>query len=357
MLGRLIVVATVCAAMAHAQPERPIKKSKEKKEPVTQALGALPEPPNAIAAETAKLVFHVSPLSAKGLLSQQIRDALKALEKARGNATLVKLRAFVAGTGDMRRVQAIVSEDFSERKIPLPVVTTIQAGALPLTGAQVVLEAVSQARGVVNPNGLAFYSAQSAKEVGEAVAQLQKAARATAMLRVTCFLNALEGIEAARTAVAMAFPAAAANFVQLTRLGMQPLAACEGVGRPDTRRDSAIVLQADAMYGQPRWSSSAYINTPKIAFSGLQMAFHDEDADIRLAFDRVVKMMDPAGARELFYFSIYGLTRGVEERSLAARDARMKGLVPGPPAGAMLMFEGLPSLDAAMGVEAIAAAR
>jgi len=70
---------------------------------------------------------------------------------------LVKLRAFVAGTGDMRRVQAIVSEDFSERKIPLPVVTTIQVGALPLTGAQVVLEAVSQARTVVNPNGLTFF--------------------------------------------------------------------------------------------------------------------------------------------------------------------------------------------------------
>jgi len=47
----------------------------------------------------------------------------------------------------------------------------------------------------------------------------------------------------------------------------------------------------------------------------------------------------------------------VEQRSLAARDARFASLLPGPPAGALLMFEGLPSLDAAMGVEAMAAAR
>jgi enamine deaminase RidA (YjgF/YER057c/UK114 family) len=347
------------SASALAQPERPIKKSKEKKEPVTQALEVPPEPPNAIAGETAKLVFHVSPLSAKGLLSQQIRDALKAIDKANGDATLIKLRAFVAGTGDMRRVPAIVSEDAVERKVPLPAVTTIQVGALPLTGAQVVLEAVSQAKIAVNPNGLAFYSAQPAKDIREAVGLLQKAARVMPLLRVTCFLNSLEGIDAARTLVAMTFPAAAANFVQLTRLGMQSLAACEGVGRLQGRRDSALVLQADALYSQPHWSVSASLNTPKIAFSGLQMAFHNEDADVRLAFDRLVKMMEPAGARDrdLFFFSIYGVLRGVEDRSLAARDARFGALLPGPPAGASLMFEGLPSLDAAMGVEAIAAAR
>jgi len=355
----LLLLGIVISSTLAAQPERPIKKSKEKKEPVTQALEPLPEPPNAIAAETAKLVFHVSPLSGKGLLSQQIRDALKAIEKARGNATLVKLRAFVAGTGDMRRVQAIVSEDFSDRKIPLPVVTTIQVGALPLTGAQVVLEAVSQARTAVNPYGLSFFSALPAKDIREAVAQLQKYARVAPMLRVTCFLSSLEDIDIARAQVSMAFPAAPANFVQLTRLGMQPLAACEGVGRIESRREPGTVLQADALNGTPHWAFSASINAPKIVFSGLQMAFRNEDADIRLAFDRLAKMMEPAGARDrdLFFISIYGLARGVDQRSLAARDARFAGLLPGPPAGAFLTFEGLPSLDAAMGVEAIAAGR
>ena len=40
--------------------------------------GAPKEPPAAVVGETQRLTFHVSPLSAKGLLTQQTRDALKA---------------------------------------------------------------------------------------------------------------------------------------------------------------------------------------------------------------------------------------------------------------------------------------
>ena len=119
------------AALAWAQPERPIRvNKKEKKEPVNQALEVLPDPPAAILAETSRLVFHVSPLSNKGLLSQQIRDALKAIAKLSGGATLVKVRAFVAGTGDLRRVQQIIADDFTEKRLPLPAISTIQVGAL-----------------------------------------------------------------------------------------------------------------------------------------------------------------------------------------------------------------------------------
>src|ERR1700691_6140709 len=93
----------------------PAQKGKKKtnEEPVTQTLPVLKDPPGAISAETARLVFHVSPLSSKGLLSQQVRDALKALLAENHNATVVKLRAFVAGSGDLRRVQQIVSEVFT----------------------------------------------------------------------------------------------------------------------------------------------------------------------------------------------------------------------------------------------------
>jgi hypothetical protein len=55
---------------------------KNEKEPETQTLPLPPEPPSAVVAETGKLAFHVSPLSAKGLLTQQIHDAIKALDRA-----------------------------------------------------------------------------------------------------------------------------------------------------------------------------------------------------------------------------------------------------------------------------------
>ena len=74
---------------------------KKKKEEITQTLELPKDPPASVTAETARLVFHVSPLSSKGLLSQQVRDALKALLKSTGGATIVKLRAFVAGSGDL----------------------------------------------------------------------------------------------------------------------------------------------------------------------------------------------------------------------------------------------------------------
>ena len=156
-----LVLGVSLIAAAQTNPPR-IKPPKKEKEPETQILPLPPEPPTAVIAETGKLAFHVSPLSGKGLLTQQVHDALKALDRANGGATFVKLRAFVAGTGDMRRVATIVAEDFSVKKMPLPAVTTIQVGALPMEGAQVVIESISQEKNdkkTLNPNGLAFFSA------------------------------------------------------------------------------------------------------------------------------------------------------------------------------------------------------
>ena len=46
----------------------------------------------------------------------------------------------------MRRVQTIVSETFTERRQPLPALSVVQVGALPLEGAQVVMEAIAVKR-------------------------------------------------------------------------------------------------------------------------------------------------------------------------------------------------------------------
>ena len=80
----------------------PEDKKKKKGDEITQALPPSPELPSAVTAETARLTYQVSPLSSKGLLSQQTRDALKILLKT-NRGPIVKLRAFVAGSGDLRR--------------------------------------------------------------------------------------------------------------------------------------------------------------------------------------------------------------------------------------------------------------
>ncbi len=176
----LLLSVSLCAGAQVVTPR--IKPPKKEKEPETQTLPLPPEPPGAVIAETARLAFSVSPLSAKGLLTQQVHDALKALDRANGGATFVKLRAFVAGTGDMRRVATIVSEEFSDKKMPLPVMTTVQVGALPMAGAQVVIESISAEKKTLNPDGLAFFAAQHVPEL-TAAAKAQDAV----MVQVTCF--------------------------------------------------------------------------------------------------------------------------------------------------------------------------
>jgi enamine deaminase RidA (YjgF/YER057c/UK114 family) len=358
-------IALICVLLPAltlvGQEERKVKKTVDSKEPVTQTLPLLKDPPPAIASETGALVFHVSALSSKGLLSQQVRDALKNLFNENHGAQIVKLRAFVAGSGDLRRVQTLVSEIFTEHKLNLPVLSTIQAGALPAEGVQVVIESIAAERKTVNPNGLAFFSGQQAKDVRASLTQLQNAVSAVgvdpkAVLRVTCFLSTLDDVKRARELTGAAFPGAAANFVQPQRVALQPLAECEAVGRPDRAPAQPVTLVNPAsLTRNPNYSQIAMINAPKIIFSGTQMAFGSQPADLRLAFDRLGKALEPLGVgfHDVFWSGVYPLTGPVADQVRALRfdyyDRQR------PPASTFLTFEGLPSLDAAVAVEVIAA--
>src|SRR6476620_11688860 len=117
-MHRLGLLALSCALLISIWPAEAFKKKKKEEE--TQVLQVPKDPPGAVIAETRRLVFHTTPLSAKGLLSQQVRDALKAMFRLTGSSSVVKLRAFVAGTGDVRRVRDIVSETFTDRKMAVP---------------------------------------------------------------------------------------------------------------------------------------------------------------------------------------------------------------------------------------------
>jgi enamine deaminase RidA (YjgF/YER057c/UK114 family) len=319
-------LSLILAALALAQQP---KTHKADKEPPSQTLPALRDLPAAVAADTARLTFHVSPSSAKGLLSQQTRDALQALLRLNRGASIVKLRAFVAGTGDGRRVQSIVSEVFADKKQPLPALTTIQVGALPLEGAQVVVESVSEDKKAQNPNGLVFFPAQHADDVVAAMERLASAAKsanvaATDMLRVTCFLGSRDDAEPARLAASRAFPSAAADFVQRLRVSVGPSADCEAVGR----------------------RGAGGMDTPKLIFTGAQMAFGDKDSDLRLAFERLQKTLNSLGVNEsdVIFSNLYPLGRVVESRLPALHNP-----------ASTLIVEGLPSPDASMAIEVVAA--
>src|SRR3954470_13981441 len=142
LLSILLIVSVGSEALLWSAP----KKKKKDDEEITQTLAEPKDPPAATVADANRLSFFVSPLSAKGLLSQQLRDALRnLLAQARGSQ-IVKIRAFVAGSGDLRRVPAVVSEKFKDKRHTIHAVSVVQVGALPLVGAQVILEATASDR-------------------------------------------------------------------------------------------------------------------------------------------------------------------------------------------------------------------
>jgi enamine deaminase RidA (YjgF/YER057c/UK114 family) len=350
------IIASLAGILLLGQPG--LAADKKEKEEETQVLEILRDPPAAITADAERLVFLVSPLSTKGLLSRQVRDGLKALSKAARGAAIVKIRAFVSGSGDLRRVQAIVSETFSDKRREIPALSVVQVGGLPVTGSYVVLEAVGSNKKAVNSHGLAFISGQSGT-AAEAGAGLQKAVMAAqvepaSVRRVTCFFNSLEHVSSVRSDIAKRFPKAAANYVQLQRGSMGDFVECEAIGA------LSATPQERLAFVEPRekaYSQAALVAPGKLVLTGTQLAFGARDEDIRLAFERLGKALEEMGVsfNDVAMSRVYPLTKTVSDKVREARfsfyDAK------NPPASTLLLFEGLPSLDASFGIDVIAVAK
>ena len=203
------LAALLCALLTISS----LSAQKKKKEEETQTLRVPEELPSAVTGETRRLAFHTTPLSAKGLLSPQVRDALKALQHEAGGETVLKIRVFVAGTGDLRHVRDLVSEFFAGHKQPLPTIALIKVGALPLEGAQVEFEAIAEAKKDVNPAGVAFISPTVATAedplgpvqplIQKSIAGLRESLAAAKLapsdaIRITCFVSSLAGLAETR---------------------------------------------------------------------------------------------------------------------------------------------------------------
>ncbi len=353
-------------------------KKKKPEEEITQTLEIPPDPPATIRGEVGRMVFHDSPLTNRGLLSQQVRAALKAIWRTNHGATVIKLRALVAGTGDLRRVQAIVSEMFTEKKLPLPVLSVVQVGSLPMEGSQVLIEATSLAKGkLVNPHGLAFISGRGAtapvrsEQVSAPVLPLAERAVAELgialtgiglsgpdVVRVTCFQSSLDDIARVQSAVARQFPAASIAHVQTERSPSTHIVECEAVARLKAPVGANWkVVNPPGLAPSPNFSQLALAGPGLVVLTGGQLAFRTQEGDVRLCFDRMKKQLEESGAHigDVFWSSIYPLSHTVTDKVRAVRFEFYDKA--NPPASTVLNFEGLPSLDASFSLEVIAGLR
>lgn len=313
---------------------------KKKGDDVTQALTLPPELPSAVTAETDRLAFQVTPLSAKGLLSQQTRDALKGLLHS-NHGPIVKLRAFVAGSGDSRRVGEIAAEMFTEKHTALPALTVVQVGALPLEGAQVIIEATEVDRKVVNPSGIAFLAAQPAPSVAESLAKLKSALAVSGMqpsdaLLVTCFVSSLDDQHDTHSVMSASFPNAPLDYVQMQRGPVMPAAACEATAR--------LMKPANSN------SQVAAVSSPEVVITGTQLAFGSQDSDLKLAFDRLDKALAAKNARfdHVVLSNLYVTSSALTSRVRTLQSVRSNGAI------TVLPVEALPSLDAPLALDVIA---
>jgi enamine deaminase RidA (YjgF/YER057c/UK114 family) len=337
------------------------QKKKPKKEDITQTLQLPKELPSAVTGETRRLTFHVTPLSGRGLLSAQVRDALKALTRETAGNPVLKIRAFAAGSGDLRRVRDLVSEAFNDKKLPLPSLSLIQSGGLPLEGAQVVLEGIASSRREVNPQGLVFLAARVATSPSpldavapltvkslESLKQALKAAGSEPadVVRVTCFLSSLENLAETRKLVEADFAHAALNYVQTQRAPSRGLAACEAVAR--LRWKTGTRVQFEPKEGEP---VAALVAAPHVVLTGTQVSYGYEESNSRLAFERMQKALEASGVttRDVAFAHYYPLAE-----SIAQQVRRLRGSFFGTPAGSLLLFEGLPGMDAGFAVDVVA---
>jgi enamine deaminase RidA (YjgF/YER057c/UK114 family) len=354
-----VAVSFGCLVFGGQMPE--YKKPKPGKEEITQTLQLPKELPGAVTGETRRLTFHVTPLSARGLLSAQVRDALKSLAHETSGNTVLKIRAFVAGSGDLRRVRDLISEVFTLHGLPLPALSLIQAGGLPLEGAQVVLEAIAAGKKEVSPHGLAFFSAPIAATdnpldpvaplAAQSLDRLQRAVSAAGsessdVVRVTCFLSSLENLAATRRLVEAEYPRAALNYVQTQRSPSRALAACEAVAR--LRRDTGRRISFQPEDAEP---TTALVAAPHVVLTGTQVSYGYQEANSRLAFERLQKVLEGAGvsARDVAFAHYYPLAD-----PLAAQVRKLRTEFFGASAASLVLFEGLPGMDAGFAVDVVA---
>ena len=310
------------------------------KEPKTQQLREAQDPPMVASGAAARLTFQVSPLSGKGLLSEQTRDAINAIRKMNGNAQLVHIRAFAASNGDARRIPQIIADVLGDKQ-PLPSVSVLQVGDLPMTDAQVVLEAVSAGKKDVNPAGVTFYPLElvTAADTKEAQRDEQKdllqkavdqlAAKMTGKpLAVTCFVSSLDnGSQTADVFPAIVrakFPSAAIDVVQPRRLAWDSSAGCEGA------------------------AAGGSAGSAQIAFTGTQASFGAEPKDAELAVQRLDRAMEQAGVSraKASIVRVYLLSPSTEAAAKKALGAATAYSV-----------EGVAASSAAFAIDAIAPVR
>jgi enamine deaminase RidA (YjgF/YER057c/UK114 family) len=239
-----------------------------------------------------------------------------------------------------------------------------------MEGAQVALESISMDKKAVNPQGLAFISGQQtvaeqptsemAPLIQTSLAGLKTAVASLSVpkdevLQVTCFATSLSDYTKVSRAVTEEFPRAVTVIVQPQRLPGRSLTECEAVARLGQPVGAPVkMVNPSGMTKSEAYSQIALIGAERVALSGTQLAFRLQEEDARLAFQRLDRSLE--GVKTSLKRAAVGHFYALSQKSIEMiRSVRFDYLDKDrPPASTLLLFEGLPSLDASFGLDVIA---
>ncbi len=308
----------------------------------------------AVTAETQTLDFHISPLLRTGGLSAQIRQSLNDLIRDTHGETIVKLRAFVAGTGDARRVQSEAVSIFTDHKLQLPVLSIVQVGGLAEAAAQVVIEAVVSTHKTVNPAGLAFITGQYGRNFSDALGRLKASAAAAQvgpdrMLTITCFTSAMSDYDARHALVQTAFPKSEINIVQALRDPATEATMCESIGQLTDAPSQGEIVRLDKAH-------ATLVSARHLVFTGLQLCFGSFLDDAQEANQRLRRAANGAGSN-LQSETFANAAVQIDAFSLTpAAGSALRKMTSFPASTfTVLPVEGLTAIDATAGIDAVLA--
>src|SRR5262249_17691653 len=213
----------------------------------------------------------------------------------------------------------------------------------------------------VNPNGVVYLPAVAvtsenaldpvAPLAARSLDQLRQTLKeagspASDVLRVTCFLSSLENLAETRKLVEAEYARAALDYIQTQRAPARAVGACEAVAR--VAWSTGKKVHYIPAQGEPK---AVLVSAPQVVLSGTQMSYGYQEADSKLAFERLTKSLEAAGVapRDVAYASYYPLAE-----PLAAQVRKLRGGFFPSAAGSLVLFEGLASMDAGFAVDVVA---
>jgi enamine deaminase RidA (YjgF/YER057c/UK114 family) len=114
------------------------------------------------------------------------------------------------------------------------------------------------------------------------------------------------------------------------------------------------LMNADGLSQEAGASQIALVASAKVVLTGTQVSFGYEEKDARLAFQRVEKSLEQVGVstRDVAFAHFYPLASRIAGQVRQIRGEFFESTR--PPASSLLLFEGLPSMDAGFAMDVVA---